>query len=98
MRRLPRLRVVGGQGSGKNALSEGYEGARGRGARGRQQVPIQKHILKTSGGSTGAIMLLAGAVLLGGAPAPPRAAVVLKDKAPSAAARYGLAYPTKAYA
>ena len=90
MRRLPKLRVVGGQGSGKNALSEGYEGARGRGARGRQQVPIQKHILKTSGGSTGAIMLLAGAVLLGSAPAPPRAAVVLKDKAPSTAARSGL--------
>lgn len=31
MRRLPRLRVVGGQGSGKNAVSDCYEGSRGRG-------------------------------------------------------------------
>ena len=87
MRRLPRLRVVGSLGSGKNALSDWNGGPRGRGARGCQQVPTQKRILRASGGATGTVMLLAGAVLLGSAPAPPRAAVVLKDKAPSAVAR-----------
>ena len=68
MGRLPRLRVVGGQGSGKNALSESYEGSRGRGARGSRQAPNQKRFLRAAGGFTRTVILLAGAVLLGSAP------------------------------